>query len=37
MKCEVKTVKLKILGLTDLSKIIRNSSYEIKVYFGGSR
>ncbi|CAD8210240.1 unnamed protein product [Paramecium octaurelia] len=37
MKCEVKTVKLKILGLTDLSKIIRNSSYEIKVYFGGAR
>ncbi|CAD8201540.1 unnamed protein product [Paramecium pentaurelia] len=37
MKCEVKTVKLKIIGLTDLNKIIRNSSYQIKVYFGGAR
>lgn len=36
MKCEVKTVKLKILGLTDLSKMIKNTSYEIRVYFGGA-
>lgn len=37
MKCEVKTLKLKILGLIDLSKMIRNSKYEVTVYFGGAK